>query len=68
MPSDAKPTLADLRTEYSAGGLTEADAGADPFALFHRWFAQAVATDMTDPNAMILATCGADGQPSARCC
>ena len=58
--------LADLRKEYSAGGLTEADAGDDPFALFHHWFAQAVAAEMTDPNAMILATVGAGGQPSAR--
>lgn len=58
--------LADLRKEYSAGGLSEADAGADPFALFHRWFAQALAADLTDPNAMILATAGVGGQPSAR--
>ena len=58
--------LADLRKEYSAGGLTEADAGADPFALFHRWFADATNADLTDPNAMILATVAADGQPSAR--
>ena len=58
--------LSDLRKEYSAGGLTEADAGADPFALFHRWFADAAGADLTDPNAMILATVGADGRPSAR--
>lgn len=66
MPSDEKPTLADLRTEYSAGGLTEADAGTDPFALFHKWFAEAVGAELIDPNAMTLATVGANGQPSAR--
>lgn len=66
MPSDEKLRLADLRVEYSAGGLTEEDAGADPFALFHRWFADALAADLMDPNAMTLATVGADGQPSAR--
>ncbi len=60
------PSLADLRKEYSTGGLSEADAGSDPFALFHRWFAQAIATEMTDPNAMILATSTPDGHPSAR--
>lgn len=60
------PTIADLRKEYSTGGLTEADAGTDPFALFHRWFDQAVAAEMSDPNAMILATCTPDGVPSAR--
>lgn len=66
MSSEERLRLADLRKDYSAGGLTEADAGADPFALFHRWFADALAADLTDPNAMILATVGAGGQPSAR--
>src|SRR5438034_11605629 len=70
MPSEkeaiAARSLADLRREYSAGGLTEADAGDDPFALFHRWLDQATAAELTDPNAMILATCTPDGAPSAR--
>lgn len=59
-------TLADLRKEYSLGGLTETDAGDDPFALFHKWLGQALAAELTDPNAMILATCTPDGIPSAR--
>ena len=71
MPTDEKEAtaaraLADLRRDYSASGLTEADAGHDPFALFHRWFSQAVAAELTDPNAMILATATPDGTPSAR--
>ncbi len=60
------PTLADLRKDYSLAGLSEADAGDDPFALFHRWFNDTVAAELTDPNAMILATATADGTPSAR--
>jgi pyridoxamine 5'-phosphate oxidase len=59
-------SLADLRRDYSTHGLTEADAGDDPFALFHRWLDDAIAAELTDPNAMILATCTADGTPSAR--
>ena len=59
-------SIADLRRDYGTGGLSEADAGDDPFALFHRWFAQAVAAELTDPNAMILATATPDGAPSAR--
>jgi pyridoxamine 5'-phosphate oxidase len=58
--------LADLRRDYTAAGLTEADAGGDPFALFNSWFGQAVAAELTDPNAMILATATPDGIPSAR--
>lgn len=38
----------------------------DPFALFDEWFAQARASEPNDPNAMALASCGADGQPSVR--
>lgn len=60
------PSIADLRREYSTGGLTEADAGTDPFSLFHRWFDQAKAAELSDPNAMTLATATASGIPSAR--
>lgn len=66
MPETTHPNIADLRKEYSLAGLSEADAGEDPFALFHRWFNQAVAAELTDPNAMILATCTPNGLPSAR--
>lgn len=39
---------------------------ADPFMLFDRWFGEAQASEPNDPNAMALATTGADGQPSVR--
>jgi pyridoxamine 5'-phosphate oxidase len=38
----------------------------DPFELFDFWFAEAQANEPNDPNAMALATTGADGQPSVR--
>jgi pyridoxamine 5'-phosphate oxidase len=38
----------------------------DPFSLFDAWFAEAKASEVNDPNAMALATSGADGQPSVR--
>lgn len=39
---------------------------ADPFLLFDTWFEEARASEPNDPNAMALATAGADGQPSVR--
>jgi pyridoxamine 5'-phosphate oxidase len=60
------PSIADLRREYSTGGLTEDAAGDDPFALFEVWFGQAVAAELADPNAMTLATATPEGCPSAR--
>ncbi len=42
------------------------DLPAEPLALLQTWLDEAAATGMTDPNAMTLATAGADGRPSAR--
>ena len=42
------------------------DTAADPFAQFDAWFAEAVAGEVNDPNAMTLATSTPDGMPSAR--
>lgn len=39
---------------------------ADPFAFFTAWFADATASEPSDPNAMTLATTTADGWPRAR--
>ena len=38
----------------------------DPFALFDDWFAEARASEPNDPEAMAVATTGADAQPSVR--
>ena len=59
-------TLAELRKNYSHGGLSEAEAGDDPFALFRAWIEQAIASPMPEPNAFILATADAHAIPSAR--
>ena len=38
----------------------------DPHALFDEWFAEAQASEPSDPNAMALATVDPDGRPSVR--
>ncbi len=58
--------LADLRKEYMARGLDVGDLDADPILQFRAWFDEALAAQLTEPNAMTLATVGADGRPSAR--
>ncbi len=57
---------AELRREYAAGGLAEADLVADPVEMFSRWYDQASAAGLYEPNAMVVATVSADGQPSSR--
>jgi pyridoxamine 5'-phosphate oxidase len=39
---------------------------ADPIALFETWFAEARASEPSDPEAMALATASPDGRPSVR--
>lgn len=58
--------LSDMRVDYAAARLVEADLAASPLAQFERWLAQAVSAALPEPNAMVLATASADGQPSAR--
>jgi pyridoxamine 5'-phosphate oxidase len=55
-----------LRTEYKRETLDEGAVDRDPYAQFARWFDEAVAAHLPEPNAMTLATVGADGRPAAR--
>ena len=57
---------ADLRVEYKRAALDLCDVAADPFRQFARWFDDAVAAQVPEPNAMTLATVDAAGGPSAR--
>ncbi len=58
--------IADLRTEYKREKLDEADVDRDPFRQFGRWFDEALAAKLPEPNAMTVATVGDDGRPAAR--
>lgn len=58
--------LADLRQRYTQGGFDVAEAAADPLQQFTHWLNQALEAEVTEPNAMTLATANADGVPSAR--
>jgi pyridoxamine 5'-phosphate oxidase len=52
------------RREAKPKALTE--MSADPLQLFDEWLAEARASESNEPEAMTVATTGADGQPSAR--
>jgi pyridoxamine 5'-phosphate oxidase len=55
-----------MRRSYERAGVDVEDLGPDPVAAFGRWFADAAAAGVVEPNAMVLATAGAGGVPSAR--
>ena len=46
--------------------LDVADVHKDPLQQFRQWFQEAQQASLREPNAMTLATCTADGRPSAR--
>ena len=58
--------IADLRKSYERDALDENAAAADPLQQFERWLQQALTAQLPEPNAMTLATVGADGRPSTR--
>jgi pyridoxamine 5'-phosphate oxidase len=68
MPADEKHfgIPADLRVDYARGRLDETDAARDPVGQFGRWFNEAAAANVPEPNAMTLATSDASGVPAAR--
>lgn len=59
-------TLDKIRREYTYGGLHREQLLDNPLAQFSFWMDQAVASGVTDPTAMTLATVDALGQPSQR--
>ncbi len=58
--------LKKLRKEYGRAGLRESDTDPNPIEQFRKWFHEALAADLREPNAMTLATSTPDGRPSAR--
>ena len=58
--------IAALRKSYERDELDEKASAADPLQQFRTWFEQALKSQLPEPNAMTLATVGADGRPSTR--
>ena len=58
--------IADIRKDYRLAALDEDSAGEDPFIFFEKWFKEAQAAEITEVNAMTLATIDAGQQPHAR--
>ena len=64
--TDKTRSIADLRKSYERDELDESASAADPLAQFEHWFRQALSAELPEPNAMTVATVGADGRPSTR--
>jgi len=56
----------DFRREYLAAGLNRDMLDPNPMAQFQQWLEQALASNLRDPTAMVLATVDAQGLPWQR--
>ena len=58
--------IADLRREYTKGGLHRDELPLDPLDLFEKWLRQACDAKLPDPTAMSIATVDEGGRPYQR--
>jgi len=58
--------IAQLRKSYERAALDESASHEDPLKQFEQWLGEAIDARLPEPNAMTLATVGADGRPSTR--
>ena len=63
---ESSKDLAALRKSYEQGELDEQHVAEQPLTQFRQWLEQALAAEIPEPNAMTVATVGADGRPSTR--
>ncbi|MFO8054798.1 MAG: pyridoxamine 5'-phosphate oxidase [Bacteroidales bacterium] len=61
-----KRDLFDLRASYSKASLSKATVRADPGEQFSKWLDEALNSEISEPNAMVLSTVNASGIPSSR--
>ena len=65
-PDDRVATIRDRRVQYETAGLDVGDLDPDPVAQWRRWHQEAYDSGVAEPNAMTVASIGADGVPDAR--
>jgi pyridoxamine 5'-phosphate oxidase len=60
------PSLADMRKNYQQAELLESNAAPHPLQQFTTWLNQALEAEISEPNAMTLATVSSTLRPSTR--
>ena len=58
--------IANLRKDYSSESLLETDVEINPLDQFRKWWTQVTNSQVSEANAMTLATASSDGIPAAR--
>jgi len=63
---EIKAYLQNIRTEYNLDTLDKNSVNPDPVMQFANWMQQAIDRNISDPNAMNLATVSKEGKPTSR--
>ncbi|HLS70224.1 MAG TPA: pyridoxamine 5'-phosphate oxidase [Chitinophagaceae bacterium] len=58
--------ISSIRVEYKQKALSEEEVGLDPIVFFEKWFKDAIDSQISESNAMTLATVDDAGIPHAR--
>lgn len=58
--------ISSIRKDYTLKSLEINEVNVSPFAQFHSWFEEALASKVLEVNAMTLSTLGLDGCPVGR--
>jgi pyridoxamine 5'-phosphate oxidase len=58
--------ISSIRKEYELKQLDENEVNNNPIDQFNCWFEEALNAEISEPNAMVLATTTTNGRPSAR--
>ncbi|KAL9229155.1 hypothetical protein vseg_004653 [Gypsophila vaccaria] len=61
-----KVDISALRENYISPALLEEEVEMDPLDQFRKWFDDAIAAGLKEPNAMAISTASKDGRPSSR--
>ena len=64
--SPLSSSIAELRKSYERAELSEDASQADPLRQFDQWLREAIDAQVSEPNAMTVATVGSDLRPSTR--
>lgn len=61
-----RDAIRDRRVQYETTGLDIGDVDRDPVVQWHRWYDEAAAAGVAEPNAMTVGTVDDTGAPDAR--
>lgn len=58
--------IAAIREDYAKSSLNETDVLSNPIDQFSKWFHEAIASEVTEPTAMVVSSADLKGRPSSR--